>query len=138
MKLKKLRIIKELDTEYVKEIKNKEITNRIRWIEHKEKPILYINYSNFLTSDETIKTILEVNDFIKKLDRYDILLLVDVRNSYADEKIIVETLYNETFSLIHETESYRPLSQSGKESKEESEETIYRQKNSEIEDLQKK
>lgn len=92
MKLKKLRIIKELDTEYVKEIKNKEITNRIRWIEHKEKPILYINYSNFLTSDETIKTILEVNDFIKKLDRYDILLLVDVRNSYADEKIIVDAL----------------------------------------------
>ena len=92
MKLKKLRIIKELDTECVKEIKNKEITSRIRWIEHKEKPILYINYSNFLTSDETIEAILEVNDFINKLGDYELLMLVDVRNSYANEKIVVDAL----------------------------------------------
>ena len=94
MNLKKLRIIKELDTEFVKDIKDKEITNRIRWIEHKEKLILYINYSNFLTSDETIKTILEVNEFIKKLGEYELLMLVDVRNSYADEKIIIDALKN--------------------------------------------
>ena len=90
--LKKLRIIKEPGIESVQEIKNKEITNRIRWIEHKEKPILYIDYSSFLTFDETIKTILEVNDFIKKLGEYEILMLVDVRNSYANEKIVVDAL----------------------------------------------
>ena len=96
MKLKKLRFIKELDTECVcvQEIKNKEITSRIRWIEHKEKPILYIDYSHFLDTDETIKAILEVNDFIKKLGEYELLMLVDVRNSYANEKIIVKALKN--------------------------------------------
>ena len=94
MKLSKLRIIKELDTECVKEINNKEIINRIRWIEHKEKPILYIDYSNFLSSDETIKTILEVNDFIKKLGNYKLLILIDVRNSYTNEKMVIDALKN--------------------------------------------
>ena len=92
MKLNKLQIINELDTEYVKEIKNIKITNRIILIEHKEKPILYLDYSNFLTSDETIKTILEVNDYIKKLGDNEILLLVDVRNSNVNEKIVVDAL----------------------------------------------
>ena len=87
-------IIKKRDTEYETEVKNKEITNRIRWIEHKEKPILYIDYSHFLDTDETIKAILEVNDFVKKLGKYELLMLIDVRKSYADEKIIVEALKN--------------------------------------------
>jgi len=87
-------IIKKRDTEYETEVKNKEITNRIRWVEHKEKPILYIDYSHFLDTDETIKAILEVNDFVKKLGKYELLMLVDVRKSYADEKIVVEALKN--------------------------------------------
>ncbi|MHA1969480.1 MAG: hypothetical protein ACW964_16995 [Candidatus Hodarchaeales archaeon] len=92
MKLDNLRIIKEHNIEDVKDIKNKEITNRIRWIEHKEQTILYLDYSNFSNTDETINTIQEVNDYIKKLGKYELLLLVDVRNSYANEKIIVNAL----------------------------------------------
>jgi len=92
MKLNNLQIVKELDIEHVKDFKNNEITNRIRWIKHKEKPILLLDYSNFLNSDETIRTISEVNEYIKKLGVYDILLLVDVRNSYANEKMVVDAL----------------------------------------------
>jgi hypothetical protein len=92
MKLNNLRIIKEYNINDLKDIKNKEITNRIRWIEHKEQSILYLDYSNFLDSDKTIKTISEVNVYIKKLEVYDILLLVDVRNSHANEKMVVEAL----------------------------------------------
>ena len=94
MTLKKLSFIKKIDNIDEIEVKNKETNNRIRWIKHKEKQILYIDYSNFLNTDETIKTILEVNDFIKKLGKYELLLLVDVRKSNADEKIIVEALKN--------------------------------------------
>jgi len=94
MTLKKPRFIKKISNIDEIEVKNKETNNRIRWIEHKEKQILYIDYSNFLNTDETIKTILEVNDFIKRLGKYELLLLVDVRKSNADEKIIVEALKN--------------------------------------------
>lgn len=94
MKLKIPRIIKKLDTEGETGIKDKQLTNRIRWVEHKEKPILYIDYSHFLDTDETIKAILEVNDFVKKLGKYELLMLIDVRKSYADEKIIVKALKN--------------------------------------------
>jgi hypothetical protein len=94
MTLKKPSFIKKIDNIDEKEVKNKETNDRIRWIEHKEKQILYIDYSNFLNTDETIKTILQVNDFIKKLGKYELLLFVDVRKSNADEKIIVEALKN--------------------------------------------
>jgi hypothetical protein len=89
MKLDNLRIIKE---DKIEDVKNKEITKRIRWIEHKEQTILYLNYSNFSNTDETINTIQEVNDYIKKLGKYELLLLVDVRNSQANEKIIIDAL----------------------------------------------
>jgi len=92
MKLNNLRIVKELDIEHVEGLKNKVITPRIRWIEHNDKSILLLDYSNFLNSDETITTISEVNNYIKKLELYDILLLVDVRNSQANEKIVVDAL----------------------------------------------
>jgi chemotaxis signal transduction protein len=97
--LKKLRIIKKLDTEREQEIKNKEKTSRIRWTEHKEKLILYIDYSNLLNTDETIKTILEVNDFIKKLGKYELQMLVDVRNSNVNEKIVVDALKNNALTV---------------------------------------
>ncbi len=92
MKLNNLRIVKENDFEHLKDFKNKEITDRIRWIDHKETSILILDYSNFLNSDETISTIAEVNNYIKNLEVYDILLLVDVRNSQANEKIVVDAL----------------------------------------------
>lgn len=92
MKLNKLQIFNNPNTEYLKDNKNIKITNRIMLIEHKEKPILYLDYSNFLSADETINTILKVNDYIKKLGDDNLLLLVDVSNSYANEKIIVDAL----------------------------------------------
>lgn len=92
MSLKKLQISDEINTEYLNDFKNKGITNRIRWIEHNKIPILFLDYSNFLDSDETVKTIQEVNEYIKQLKFQGIYLLVDVRNSYADQKIIIESL----------------------------------------------
>jgi hypothetical protein len=92
MKLNNLRIVKDLDFRHEKDFKNKEITNRIRWIDHKETPILLLDYSNFLNSDEIITTISEVNQYIKKLGAYDIILLVDVRDSQANEKMVVDAL----------------------------------------------
>ncbi len=92
--LKFPRIIKNIKKSELAEIKNKETINRIKWVEYKQKQILYVDYSNFLNTDETIKTILNVNDFIKKYNKYNLLILVDVRNSFVDEKIIVEALKN--------------------------------------------
>jgi hypothetical protein len=83
----------------VQEIENKENTSRIRWIEYKEKPIIYIDYSNLLNSDETIKTILEVNNFTKKHGEYEMLMLVDVRNSHVNEKIVVNALKNNALTV---------------------------------------
>ena len=92
MTLKIPQIIKTVDKEDEIEIKDKEKNNRIRWIEHKEKEILYIDYSNFPNTDVTVDTILEVNDYIKKFGKHEILMLVDVRKSQANEKIVVEAL----------------------------------------------
>jgi hypothetical protein len=99
MKLKKLHKINELNTENIKEVNNINISNRIILIEHKEKPILYLDYSNFQTTDETIKTIIEVNDYVKKLGDNEILLLVDVRKSYANEKIVVDALKQNAIAI---------------------------------------
>lgn len=94
MALKIPQIIKKPDIEDEIRVIDKETSNRIRWIEHKEKKILYFDYSNFLDTDETINTILEVNDYVKKLGKYELLILVDVRKSQANEKIIVVALKN--------------------------------------------
>ena len=94
MELKIPRIIKKHDKKDEIIAKNMETLNRIRWIEHKGKTILYIDYSNFSNTDEIINTILKVNDFVKKLGKYEILVLVDVRNSIANEKIVVDALKN--------------------------------------------
>ncbi len=92
MSLKKLQINDEINTEYINDLKNKDITHRIRWIEHNKIPILFLDYSNFLDSDETVKTIQEVNEYTVQQKLQGIYLLIDVRNSYADKKIIIEAL----------------------------------------------
>jgi len=89
MWMKKSQIIKDLDSESANEI-----TSRIRWIKHKEKQILYVDYSNISTTDELLDAIQDVNNFIKKLREYNIIMLVDVRNSIANEKITVDALKN--------------------------------------------
>ena len=60
------------------------MADRIRWIEHKGKSILFLDYSD-LHGDEYIKTIKETEDFIINLGNYDLLVLNDITNSYADK-----------------------------------------------------
>jgi hypothetical protein len=71
-----------------------ENSKRIRWIDYKDNKILYVDYSNILTTDELLTTIEKANDFIKNNEDFKILLLVDTRNSVAREKIAVDALKN--------------------------------------------
>ncbi len=61
------------------------------WIEHNGKEILYVDYSG-LYDEELTNATLEVNDFLKQLGKYEIIILVDVRNSIANEKWTVDAL----------------------------------------------
>ena len=81
------------------EVSNRETVNRIRWVKYKEKLILYFDYSNFLTSDETIDTIQAANKYVKDLGKHDILLLVDVTGSAANEDIVVNALKNNALTV---------------------------------------
>ena len=65
--------------------------NRANWIEHKGKEVLYVDYSGLHDEDITNAT-LEVNDFFKNLGKYEIPILVDVTNSYANDKLTVDAL----------------------------------------------
>ena len=67
------------------------IGNHTSWIEHNGKEILYVDYSG-LYDEELANATFEVNDFFKKLEKHEILILVDVRNSYATEKLTVDVL----------------------------------------------
>jgi len=67
------------------------IGNHTSWIEHNGKEILYVDYSG-LYDEELTNATFEVNDFLKKLEKHEILILVDVRNSYATEKLTVDVL----------------------------------------------
>lgn len=82
----------EINTESIDNFKNEITTDRIRWIEHNKIPILFADYSNFKNSDESVKTIQEVSNFITKIGYKEILMLIDVRNSFADEKKVIDTL----------------------------------------------
>ena len=70
-----------------------DMSDHISWIEHKGKQILYVDYSG-LFDDEIIKATQEVNDFITKIGKYELFILVDVRNSIANEKWTVDALKN--------------------------------------------
>jgi ribosomal protein S21 len=65
------------------------IGNHTSWIEYKGREILYVDYSG-LHDEELANATFEVNNFLKKLGKDEILILVDVRNSYAYEKLTVE------------------------------------------------
>ncbi|MFH1459561.1 MAG: STAS/SEC14 domain-containing protein [Candidatus Omnitrophota bacterium] len=59
--------------------------NRIKWIVYKNKRILFHDYSGirgFQGEGEQLAQ--EVNEFVEKLTEYNILELVDVRNSFGD------------------------------------------------------
>ncbi|UCD13246.1 MAG: hypothetical protein JSW60_06725 [Thermoplasmatales archaeon] len=67
------------------------MSSHVNWIEHKGREILYVDYSG-LFDDGVTEATYEVNDFLKKLGKYEILILVDVRNSFANEKWTVDAL----------------------------------------------
>jgi hypothetical protein len=73
---------------------NNKKNNRINWIEYKENKILYVDYSNISETEELLYSIDKTNDFILSNEDYQILLLVDTRNSIAKEKIVVDALKN--------------------------------------------
>ena len=94
LNIKNLQKNTEFDTKVISEIDGEGPTNRIKWIEHKKIPILFADYSNFENPEQTIKTIQRVTNYIIKLGYKEILMLIDVRNSFADEKKVVDTLKN--------------------------------------------
>ena len=56
-------------------------SDHIKWIEYKDKKILYLNYSN-LKDDEYQNASKEIRDYIIKLGKDNILLLTNVRGNY--------------------------------------------------------
>ena len=64
--------------------------DRLKWLDHKEKKILFIDYTN-LVGDEMLKPIQEIEEYISNLGEKDLLLLLDFRDSFAN-KANVEAL----------------------------------------------
>ena len=60
------------------------MSDRIRWIEHKDKQILFADYSN-LQGDECKNAVKEFKDFIVNLGKNELLIFVDARNSDLDD-----------------------------------------------------
>jgi len=63
------------------------IEKRVKWIEYKEVKILINDYSN-LTGENFIETLQILTEHFLKQNYEDILLLLDIRNSYSNMEII--------------------------------------------------
>ncbi len=61
--------------------------DRIRWITHKDKRILLIDYSG-LRGEEALPFIQQVPSFYKDQPKGSVLCLIDVRNAYATQDVI--------------------------------------------------
>jgi hypothetical protein len=62
-------------------------------IQYKEKEIYFIDYSNIKTSEEFLKTIKETGAFrekVKAMGKKDLLILVDITDSYLNIEILDE------------------------------------------------
>lgn len=57
---------------------------RLKWVEHKGKKILYNDYRN-LAGDEMLKPIKEIGDIMTNLGEKDLLILLDFRDSFANK-----------------------------------------------------
>lgn len=68
------------------------MSSHLERIDHKGKHILYFDFSD-LFGEEYLQTLNEVKDFILDLQQDDLLLLVNVSQTYADKKILMQ--YNE-------------------------------------------
>ena len=60
------------------------MTERIRWIEHKGKQILFADYSN-LQGEECINAVKGFEDFLVNLGKNELLIFVDAQNSDLDD-----------------------------------------------------
>lgn len=62
---------------------------RIRWINHKGKRIVYVDYTNLSSNDKKafFAVIDQAREFVLKAGS-NLLLLVDVRNSFGDSEIM--------------------------------------------------
>ena len=62
----------------------KEMNDRIRWIEHKGKQILFSDFSD-LKGEECINAVKGFEDFLVNLGKHDLLVYVDARNCDLDD-----------------------------------------------------
>ena len=60
------------------------MNDRIKWIEHKGKQILFADYSN-LQGEEFITEIKVFEEFLADLGKNELLIFVDARNSDLDD-----------------------------------------------------
>ena len=60
------------------------MSDRIKWIEHKGKQVLFVGYSG-LQGEDLVNAIKEFEDFIVKLGQHELLVFVDARNSFVDD-----------------------------------------------------
>lgn len=65
------------------------MNERIQWIEHKGKKIIYLDYKNLNSrnKEEFIKVLDAAKEFVLSAGN-NILLLVDIRNSFGDRDIV--------------------------------------------------
>ena len=56
------------------------MTDRVSWIEHKGKKILYVDYSN-ATAEETLPAIESQKSLIMTQDKHSVLNLINVTNT---------------------------------------------------------
>jgi len=54
--------------------------NRVKWIDHKGKKILFVDYSN-TTTDESLQIIKESRDVAMTQEKDSVLMLIDVTNN---------------------------------------------------------
>ena len=63
------------------------IEERVKWINFKGKDILCDDYTN-LQGDEFVETIKTLTDHVMNVGKKDILLLLDLNNSYTNKPVV--------------------------------------------------
>ena len=63
------------------------IEERVKWINYKGKDILCDDYTN-LQGDEFVEIIKTLTDHVMKVGKKDILLLLDLNNSYTNKPVV--------------------------------------------------
>ena len=63
------------------------VEERVKWINYEEKEILYYDYTN-LQGDEFVETIIVLTDHLMNFGKKDILLLLDLNNSYTNKPVV--------------------------------------------------